>query len=44
MAPLYLNTYGIKDFIEPTAQLREGDIEELNSGCRYELMPNNGRY
>lgn len=43
-AALYINTYGIENPIEITGDMEDGDIEESASGCRYELIPNNGRY
>jgi hypothetical protein len=43
-APLYRYTLGIENFIEPTSDMEEGEIEESASGCRYDLIPNNGRY
>jgi hypothetical protein len=43
-ATLYRNTYGIRNFIEVTEDMEEGDIEGSNSGCRFELTSNNGRY
>jgi len=41
---LYRYTYGINDFLEVTSDTDEGEIEESTSGCRYEMIPNNGRY
>jgi hypothetical protein len=43
-ATLYQNTYGINDMITVHATMDEGEIEDSSSGCRYELIPNNGRY
>ncbi|MGY8670718.1 MAG: glycoside hydrolase family 98 domain-containing protein [Candidatus Poseidoniales archaeon] len=41
---LYVNTYGIENMMEITADMEEGVVEESTSGCRYELIANNGRY
>ncbi|MBT6804725.1 MAG: hypothetical protein HOA47_07125 [Verrucomicrobia bacterium] len=43
-ATLYRNTYGIRDFLESTEEMEEGEMEESLSGCRFELTPNSGRY
>ena len=41
---LYQNTYGLKDLIDVDQNTEEGEIEEANTGCKYELIPNSGRY
>ena len=41
---LYRYTLGIENYIEPPSDTEEGEIEESASGCRYDLIPNNGRY
>ena len=41
---LYRYTLAIVNYIEPTSHTEEGEIEESASGCRYDLIPNNGRY
>ena len=41
---LYQNTYGLKDLIDVDQNTEEGEVEEANTGCKYELIPNSGRY
>ena len=41
---LYRATYGIRDFVETDADTTEDTIVSTPTGCRYELLPNTGRY
>jgi|TARA_B110000881_G_scaffold114054_1_gene100145 hypothetical protein len=41
---LYTTLYGIENMMEIDEESEDGDVEESESGCRYELIPNNGRY
>lgn len=44
-AALYQNTYGIQKFYEDFgSDTEEGEIEEADTGCKFDLIPNNGRY
>ena len=41
---LYKNTYGLNDLIAVDQDIGEDEIGEVNTGCKYELLPNSGRY
>ncbi|MFC1739719.1 hypothetical protein ACFL1G_11845 [Planctomycetota bacterium] len=44
-AMMYLNTYGIRDYVPAHPDLKPGEYDKVqHTGCRYEVIPNTGRY
>lgn len=44
-ATMYLNTYGIREYVPAHPDLEPGEYNEVqHTGCRYEVIPNSGRY